>query len=167
MNFVRIIPNSLWEELLKHAYPCSHPSKKEDLLSKFPQTLHHSITKLLDKIDWNDKHELVSMHKAIPHSNVVDLITKYILKSKHFHSLPGSEVFKQLVGSKCSWITFEERYGKVHQTSISKGKCSRGIQRSGRVLKKQSTLQRQQKSAADPSRTENFFTSQTGSPAVS
>lgn len=104
-NYCRIIPNSLWEELeqkglFENAFPSQAPTKKQLLLAKFPQSLHNSVEDLLKKFgqdyDWNDNFELLYKYNLIPESNIVELYTNYILKSKKFEFLKGSEYFPKL-----------------------------------------------------------------------
>lgn len=176
-NFCRVLPNHVWEELeqrglLNNAFPSQIPTKKQALLSKFPQSIQHSVEKLLanltNDIDWNDNFELVYKSVTIPQSNIVDLLTNFLLKSKKFEFLKGSEFFPKLedirfgepeisvetlnsdnepseIKSALKWINFENigKNGAVHKKKISQKK--NWVCGGKRVYKKQQ-VQRSKKS---------------------
>jgi hypothetical protein len=133
-NFVRIIPNSLWEELegkglLSSLINGDISSKKEILLSQIAQSLHDSAESILSKnknLKWNDKLEIFNKSGAlVPKSNLASLLTKFIIKSKTFRYLHGSGEFLNLIGQSDKteqvdkvitnnknkkWISFDSKF---------------------------------------------------------
>lgn len=162
-NFVRIIPNSVWEDLeekglLKNAFPHDAPSKKQMLLNKFPQTLHHSVEEVLDKLTWNDKFEIVKNSKPILGTDIVELITSYILKSKKFNKLKGRAQFLKILNKK------DAGGRKIRKTKVSQAKDR--IPRSVRVHKKQQ-VRRLKKSIANSKGAQDVYAAQNPSSSFS
>lgn len=103
-TFLRVISNDTWESLVEKEAPKEIQSKNEKLLSQIPITLHPAVDKLLPFIEWNDKLELIYSEQTIKNSNVRNLATKYVLKSKSFPYLKGSDQFVKSVERKLSKI---------------------------------------------------------------
>lgn len=162
-NFVRIVPNSLWEDLeekglLAKAFPNNKVSKKEVLLEKIPQTLQNSAENLVNNLEWNDKFELVYKHRPIPKSNVAELLTQFILKSKKFFLLRGSDEFLKVLRNE------GKARSKIREKKVSVRKD--GLPRGIRIPKKQS-LRRPKKGFTNAKRTKVLHATQTSPSSVS
>lgn len=174
-SFVRIIPNKLWEELLakgmlEKSYPAIKKTKVEELLETIPQTLHHSIERIVnalgDKLNWNKDRNLIYNSDVIADSDVSQLLTAFVTKSETFKALPGSEQFKKIVGNlqntedKSQWVSFDslnppKKNGprpKVRQKKISQSKNPRRAVGGGRIHKKQPKVQRPKKGVKNTKR---------------
>ena len=121
-NFVRVIPNILWEELndkglLDSSFPNSKPSKFEDLLSKFPHSLQQRAEEFLQNnpsIDWNSEFEFIYQNKPIRFSNIVDLLVSYFTKSKHFSEAIGNKELESILNK-----TQENPTPKLNQQKVA------------------------------------------------
>lgn len=130
-SFVRIIPNSLWEELeekglLKNSFPNSEPSAKEALLSKFPHSLKDSVEKLLashPNIKWNTDLQLVYNSVPVIGSNIVDLLTNYIVKSTRV--VAGSAELDKIFGQSTVCIDSVCKDDKSERKTIDVNKSNK------------------------------------------
>jgi hypothetical protein len=155
-SFVRVIPNSLYETFEEKGLISGAgegESKENKLLSQLPHALRAPAEKVLSEfgLEWDDKFQVLQNNKAIEGSNVIELLSSYILQSKKLHSLPGSQVFNDKSDYKNnspspppppdnnSWTSFESSFGhgRLHQKKISKHKNSGSTARSINFFKKQ------------------------------
>lgn len=138
--------------LLSNSFPNNVQTEKEALLSKLPHSLKDSVEKLLashPNIKWNEDLQLVYNSTPVTGSNIVDLLTNYIVKSNrlisgsaelgkvlgHLKSVNSVQkrVKRRAKGSE-NWIRAEDiqhgRGSKVRKTALSVNKNSGRIKRS-------------------------------------
>src|SRR5882757_3638246 len=99
-SFVRIIPNTLYDSLYERGLIPNEregesESEENKLLSRLPHAIRDEAKSVLNEygLEWNKKLQLLINSFPVPGSNVIDLLSSFILQDKKLHSLPGSEVF--------------------------------------------------------------------------
>jgi hypothetical protein len=144
-SYVRIINNSLWEDLNKKGLipsqnQINNTSKKDLLFSQIPKSLHYSIESVLErlegKLDWNEKLEILDGSKApVPNSNLASLLINFIIKSSTYEA--GHQILFNLLEQKVlkpkykaqendnkgnKWVTFESAFKNFQDTKNGKPK---------------------------------------------
>lgn len=106
-KFVRVISNDVCESLVEKGIldteaPDQKPSLREQLLSKIPVTLHLLVENLLEAtlLEWNETLKFMDNGVPFKGSNIAQLLSKFVVQSKTFKYLKGSDQFQKAVTKK-------------------------------------------------------------------